>query len=207
MSDIDQIPAAIEVKQRRRSAKRDIDEALAEIDKKQVRLNAKRQSLVKKREKAKAALKFKLGGLVMMVGAHEIGEATLVGALRNVVNVMKDPEKGPSTLKVWNSVGTRILEDAVRSRQEKRDQARRDNPPVFTIVSFPAAPADAIRSMLKGHGLSWKEGRGRWEGNVPKKSLPTLFKKVGADQGVLTVAEEFREEIWGLIQGDLEQTD
>ncbi len=200
MSDIDQTPTTIEKKQPRRNAKRDIDEALAKIDEKQVRLNAKRQSLVKKRDKAKAALKFKLGGLAMMVGAHEIGEATLVGALHNVVKIMNDPVKGPSQLKIWNQVGTIILEDAERRRQEKRDEARRDNPPIFISVSFPTAPPDALRSKLKGHGLSWKEERKRWEGNVPKKSVVRLFEKVRAHQGDLGVPPKYKDELLALVR-------
>lgn len=180
----------------------DIDEALAEIDKKQVRLNAKRQSLVKKRERLKAALKYKLGGLAVMVGADELGDATLVGALKAIVEIANDPVKGPGVVTRWNADGIRLLEDAERRRQEKRDQAKRENPPVFTWVSFPAAPPDAMRSTLKGHKLSWKEDRKRWEGNVPKKSVPRLFRKVVAHQGEVGVAKEFGEEIRALIRQD-----
>jgi len=164
-----------------------------------VRLNIEVESLIKSEHRKASRHKYEIGGLAVMTGADELGKTVLTGIFHRLAEAdVSTPEKKDAHEKLLSSlseVGERRLQLAERDRQAKADAKARDNPPIEVRVTFPEAPPNIVRSVLKVHVLTYNQTFNRWEGFVPKMKIKKLHDKITSFGGTFMMAKSVYAEL------------
>ena len=131
---------------------------------KKSRIEAREKRLKEKERKVRTRRLIELGGLVSKAGIEELNNNSLLGALLDI----KEKLKEESTVKKWKDKGGAAFE---------ADKAQNGE---ALIVSFDAEPPREAKDKLRNLGLRWNRFRREWQGYGKKDLIEKELKEFGA---------------------------
>ena len=141
-----------------------LEEEKKKLALKKSRIEAKEKRLKEKERKVRTRRLIELGGLVSKAGVEELNNNTLLGALLDI----KEKLKEESTVKKWKDKGAAVFE---------KDKAQNGE---ALIVSFDAEPPREAKDTLRNLGLRWNRFRREWQGYAKKELLEKELEAFGA---------------------------
>jgi len=124
--------------------------------------------------KARNRRLIEMGALVLKANLDSLTSNELYGALLEIADKAKDAAK----LKVWEEKGGKAF----------FHEGKQSGEPI--IVKFTEKPDNAVRNVLREHGLKWNSLRQEWEGIADYLAIKSIVENINGSIRKLVPTDE-----------------